>query len=431
MMEHNNLEYNEVILHHNILRLPPLSVPLSAPLADPNGDDKDKRDNKQDKKSESPKPQKKPHSTSGENHTIYIDYDYPMLMFDYHCRGNPERYFDVQNDIYPDAILKRSPSLKLYGQELEAAVWYFQSNRIRELVSAGEKEVLAFEKEYDCNSFLEFLHKEFIAEKYEDAKLSIDKFQQKYKNEYSKLSVAYEKWKYIFNKYWQKKTGKSYRSIYTWDLQTLEVTNGNIFHVICGAEMPNGIAYEFNRQLWDDTFLVLLQSFSPENLPRLLNSNVAGGYNMPIYVALLCNKPLYAFALLNLGSQYNPDCLSKEKNIQTSWPWLIDLNKLSGLSSSSSGDMTCKKDSFKPDGKECAKGNRFLFQIFCTQDCPISLETLLNPVMLEDGTVYDHDFLRRWFEMGNNRNCSPLTNLPLKCHPRTCYNLKNNTFIYF
>jgi len=44
--------------------------------------------------------------------------------------------------------------------------------------------------------------------------------------------------------------------------------------------------------------------------------------------------------------------------------------------------------------------------------CPISMEVMEEPVMIEDGTVYDRKSIVEWFRRG--KRTSPLTNLPLR-----------------
>jgi len=58
--------------------------------------------------------------------------------------------------------------------------------------------------------------------------------------------------------------------------------------------------------------------------------------------------------------------------------------------------------------------------------CPISLETLRNPITLSDGFTYDEDSLRMLFKKkGYSTLRSPLTNLPLKNN-----NTTRNLLIY-
>ena len=316
------------------------------------------------------------------NHLIVVN---DRLGYLFQIKGNNDkRYFDVNNDIYPPPLMNQSPSYKQDEPAFYATI-YFQYQRLKDIIEKHQNDnaneiIIKFEKEIAYK-----IYEKYYTSKY----INFDIYFKEFKSKYNLDNIRHH-WPNIINKIFDE---NNIIDIYSYSLY-----QGNILYYIC-SYLPSNIFFEGNEYIWNKTFLTIIKTLSIQNLNKMINVERI----LPIMGAFQSKKYLYALILLHYGAKVN---ISLYKNELPSF-W-------------TSEKLNIVLNSDKPPGQ------KLLSLIEKDYVCPISLSKIENPVIIEDGTIYEESSIIYWM---NKNTKSPITNLHLEKW-WIMFNIKTNKFIY-
>jgi len=260
--------------------------------------------------------------------------------------SKPARFFNPENDIYPDRLMTSAPSSKRVGfDKLEFAVINLQHHKIASIISEHQN------NDNDING-----------------NNDID-------DNNDNINIYFSRRGY-----------------------------GNILNHVSRDSMLN-IPRDGNEYLFDKTFMTIIKSLEQQNIHKMINQ-----YSLRGDIFNHINESyLYAIILLNYGAHFIDDEHKKH--------FINDLKDEYAKSFFASEKINVIINSSLEPGKK-------LLSIVNT--CPITTEPIINPIIIEDGTVYESHAIHKWFETNDT---SPLTGIKLKNY-WIMYDVTNNEIVY-
>ncbi len=356
------------------------------------------------------------------NHTVcaYAGLSGATLEPLFSAKGNDDtRRFDPAHDLYPPP-LTRSPSHVVYGRELWYAVIYFQYARVAELVRAhqhhntdtyealvrGEKLeallALVYERnrawyKYRCagNAQAPQTQEEFCAAKRASAR-------------------TYAQW---HEKYPSECAEHAHRCGVL-DVYDMRAGYRHVLLALTSENMCSNVPYQGNEYVWNRTLESLLRAYDTASLPRMLQLDERTHMTTPLLNALACKRYLAALVLLHYGAPYYPAWLERAQVFNAREPLRDQVPS-----------FWRSEHVQRVQHSTRAPGTRLLALVekgAPAEQCCITLEAPREPVVLEDGTVCEHDAAMRWLA---EHDTSPRTGAPLQ-QAWIAYHLRRNEFVY-
>lgn len=300
---------------------------------------------------------------------------YLINIFDVRKNDNPNRYMDPQNDIYPPPLMSNSPSYKHKGySKLQMAILYLQPQRIKEIILDHQDDIFNL----NMNN------------------LNMDNLLTSY-------NIDIDELKSIINTH-------DYSGYFTnllYDIEFIDIYArigyyGNIIDYLCGSSLKSNIMHDNNEYVFDKCFMSILQTLKLENIPHMVNNKS---------LMHICDSAyIYGFILLNYGATFES---SEQKK------FFIENLKHNYIKSFYLSEKLDKIISSKlPIGSK-------LMEI--VETCPITNELITCPVIIEDGSIYEKEFILKWFNSG--KNTSPLSGIKLKKF-WIMYDILNDEIVY-
>ena len=296
-------------------------------------------------------------------------------VFEARKNNNSLRIVDPNNDIYPAPLMSQSPSCKREGYDkLFFAVINLQPNRVKDIIANHQDDYKLIKPE-DLSQYVSAEEaKEILAT-------------HNYPNYYTILDIS-------------KTQGKELIDIYAKD-----GPYGNILNRICSGSLVN-IPCDGNEYLFDRLFITIIRTLKPENIPHMINVNM---FHNDTWNHICDQSYLYGLVMLNYGAKFSDG--EREKFIAN----LAD-DYMKAFYKSHQVDRVL--NSKLPIGQKLKE---------LVDTCPITLEPIKHPVIIEDGSVYEKDSITEWFDQGNDT--SPVTGAKLKKF-WIMYDIDNNEIIY-
>jgi hypothetical protein len=181
------------------------------------------------------------------------------------------------------------------------------------------------------------------------------------------------------------------------------------------------ICKQFNTykiSLDDEIFYDILKTFSFDNINKLLNISVKHTIHNQVFninaltIAIKYIKYNYVFAFLQYGA--NPQNINyrylSNYNINKAFLSLIKSHKISQM--------------YTRNNKHTI-GHKLSYLITDDYVCPISFDIITEPVIIEDGQIYEYKMIYRYLKSNDK---SPITGITL--HSTFMYCLTSNRFKY-
>ena|SRR3972149_2592753 len=290
------------------------------------------------------------------------------------------RIIDPKNDIYPNPIMTKEPSIQVHGSSrLICAMQYLCIDRINELID--NYKILS--ETLDYHNTIEERHKKYKADE-----LAI------WNNPLDSYEIKAEKNKKIKDEY-NEEFGKD-NSV---DIYCTDYYGQNIFHNICTTNTGANFCYNGNEKRYNKMISLLLNKLPLFAIKTLLSQKSRFG-RTPIEEALRHKLLHYAIAFLRYGSDI-PSDIRPEYTSQ----------------------LRDHLDSIFKNKERIKEIEKKEFGI-----CSITLEPIKCPAILEDGSIYERDAIIEWIKKGNNK-VSPLTNIKYLNEPVLYCPLDNHFII--
>lgn len=195
-------------------------------------------------------------------------------------------------------------------------------------------------------------------------------------------------------------------------------TKRNVLMYVCEnyIDIPGRDIRYYNDEImlfkFDDMFFTLLTKCSTDVLQLLMNHRGYFGINC-FRFACRARKYHYALALLNYGFKFDSDDISRTYITSDQFRSFLMSERLSKiLNDGGSGESSSGS----------SDGHRLML---LDQTCPITMEVAENPAIIEDGYIYELDYIVKHLKSSSS---SPMTNQTLKCHSIYC--ILENKFVY-
>lgn len=291
--------------------------------------------------------------------------------------GKSNRAMDPNNDIYPPPLMSSSPAVKCNGfNKITFAIWYMQPERLKYHIEKHQDDYLRMKPE-------DILSEHVILEQAINIRKTHDYGWSDYDNVDAGLIDIYQSTPY-----------------------------GNIINMLCSASFPSDIPHDHNELLFDRMFMTVLKTLKPENIPEMLRANDKNSAFTNNAWNHICDESyIYSLILLNYGAQFRDDSERK------AFIGRLKDDHMKAFYLSEQLDKIVKSD--LPIGQK--------LKAVCDGICPITLENITQPVIIEDGSVYEKKAILNWFNQGNNT--SPVTGTQLKKF-WIMYDINANEIIY-
>lgn len=300
---------------------------------------------------------------------------------------NKKRRIDPKEDVYPPPLMTSQSSEKVTGTfaAVEYALWYYQPQRLAELVLKHQ------------NDFHTITEEDYLISKYATA-------------EQIKKYVA----THLYDAYASSDDYVGHGKV---DIYTKRGAYGNLMNGILSGSYPTNIGHFCNEFLNDRMLFAILNSLSTEENKREM---IGDCLEDPIQINYHCHR--YLYVLLNWGAQ----CTNVPKLINLLQGWYK--NTQPNISQDTTSALLNVLQTHLPKIQECKhpNGRKLDYLIDRQPICSITHQTFVEPVLAEDGHVYEKTAILKWFEISNR---SPLLNVEL---PKwwILYEWRKNEFIY-
>lgn len=316
-------------------------------------------------------------------------------MYDQFVRGNCLRYFDVKNDVYPPPLMTSHPSHQS-NDPMMMACFYFQPHRIKELILKHQDQsvdIFVKENQKTINDLLQNTWHQYSHWLRKDYNNNFQNFVASLKRSDGSFNID-ELWKReLVHRYF---VDQGFLNLVRDDYGY-----GNIFNFLAQKSMPTNISYENHEFIWNATIESLLNSFRPKMIEKYLNQ----GEKSPLMTALHEKRFLLALVYLHFGAK-----LKLNDVISNDLPGIWKSSKI----------IEVQNSAFQPGQK--------LLSLLDLQhgDCPITLNEINEPVIYEDGYIYEQYEIQEWFKKSKK---SPSTGEMVK-EFWIGFHIKRNEFVY-
>ena len=166
----------------------------------------------------------------------------------------------------------------------------------------------------------------------------------------------------------------------------------NLLGTACMPNHPSNLFYEHHHAVYDEIFWTIIGAFKD----RLHHFDTQSIYDQTPIIACICyRRSHYFYALLNYGFNVSEEDLKEHASIdddyygsRTMIPFVL------------SDKLKTVMESDLPVGRKL---------LAITDSCPISLEPIKHPVIIEDGSIYEYTSIINHFH--TNGLTSPVTGL--------------------
>ena len=166
--------------------------------------------------------------------------------------------------------------------------------------------------------------------------------------------------------------------------------------------MPTNIPHNMNEKLYNTVFMTIIKSLKPENIKHMITCNSLEYINESNY--------LYGLILLNYGATF--------KNNETKIKFISRIKDNYAKTFYESEKLNKVIESEYPVGQK--------LKSIVPLTCPITLVDIVDPVILEDGTIYSKEAILEWLTVSN---VSPLSGIKLNKY-WNMYDINANEIIY-
>lgn len=250
------------------------------------------------------------------------------------------RTMDPANDFYPrSCVMTRAPSVVVYGtQRLLYALAYLKIDRIRDLLA-----------QYWSLSATSELHDDVVK---------------------NGGTVTMEDSGYYDNDYKQSEYLRRKHDNAV-DVLGTGAYDQNILHLLCSGNTGGNMCIGNNRELYENILRTILRMLPPTAIRYLQTYRSSSFRRTPLEEAIWHGEYGLAMMLIKYGAPAVTDESTREMDTCKAWP-------------------ICTKP-------EAVEMMRCTLNGLSIHDCPITLQRIKEPIVLDDGSVYEKQALLSWF----------------------------------